>query len=414
MNEKPSFRYLAAMLSLAGFLFFSASASAQWLQVFGPTGGDVEALASDAAGHIYAGTDTGVYFSNDNGWHWTLKDSGLLDSEIFSLAITPGGMVLAGTEGGGIFRSTDSGDMWEASNSGLPDGSNILSLASDRNGNIFAGHSTEGVFYSSDDGTHWIARNAGMESQIIFSLAIAPIGTIYAGAGSYIFSSTDSGQHWDTSLTLPGGDEVLALAADSSGDVFAGTLDRFRYRLLAGSGTWENISPNFSSSDFQVHALATFGSSVFLGLFGAGVWQSQDFGSNWTNISNSDLADPKIYSLTVTPSGNLFAGTYLGDIFRISGPLSVAENGASDASLSAWPQPFPGRVTISFSLEKTEVAKLELFDAMGREVLATPDAMMMAGRHDRTFDLPALPSGAYLFLLRTPSGIRMLRADCLR
>ncbi|HZK75371.1 MAG TPA: T9SS type A sorting domain-containing protein [Candidatus Kapabacteria bacterium] len=404
-------------LQIVGFLLAPRSTNAQWQQVFGPTGEDVEAIESDAAGHIYAGTDIGVYVSSNNGLNWSLKDNGLLDSEIFSFAATSTGAVLAGTEGGGIFRSTNFGDTWAASSTGLPDNSNILSMASDRRGNLFAGHSTQGVFYSSDDGIHWSARNSGMETQTIFALAIAPSGTIYAGAIPFIFTSTDQGQHWDTAFTPPGpmigstADEVLALAADSLGDIIAGTWHGHRYRLRSGSNTWDDISPATLATALEVKALAASGSVIFAGLFGASIVQSSDVGNSWIP-DTIGLSDPKIFSLTAAPSGYLFAGTFQAEVFRSNRSLVVAENASSNL-FEIWPQPFQDKVHVSFTLAKTEMATIEIFDALGREVLLPASETMPVGSHERTLDLPTLPSGMYLVVLRTPSETRQIECACV-
>ena len=79
-----------AML-LAGFLFNPRPTSAQWQLVNTATGEDIEAIASDALGHIYAGADMGVYVSSNNGENWNLAATGLTNPEVLSLAVTPAG-----------------------------------------------------------------------------------------------------------------------------------------------------------------------------------------------------------------------------------------------------------------------------------------------------------------------------------
>ena len=375
------------------------AARAQWQQVFGPTGGDVEAIASDAAGHVYAGTDSGVYMSSDNGTSWTQELNGLNNPEIFSFAITPDGTVLAGTEGGGIFRSTNFGASWDPSSSGLPDSSNILSLASDGHGNVYAGHSMHGVFYSSDDGLHWVARNAGMDSQTIFSLTVTPNGMVYAGGDRYIFSSSDEGAHWDTSLnTVYPGDEVLALAADSSGDVFAGTFLKQRFRLLAGSSAWEPFSPVVVNSGDEVRALACVGSHLFIGLFGNGIAQSGDEGSTWSDYSLG-LTDPTVYSLTASPQGYLYAGTSHGEVFRAQLGLSVGEQIAAKSGLSVWPQPCNSVVHFTFSNTHQPV-RLHLLDVNGREVQPVSREDIASGMLNTSL----LANGVYRLVLELPDG----------
>ena len=376
---------------------------AQWQPVFGPTGGDVEAIASDGAGHVYAGTDSGVYMSGDNGLTWTQELSGLTNREIFSFAITPNGTVLAGTEGGGIFRTTNFGSYWDSSSSGLPNSSNILSLASDGHGNLYAGHSMLGVFYSSDDGMHWTARNADMDSQTIFSLTVAPNGTVYAGGNRYIFSSNDQGVHWDTSLnTVYSGDEVLALAADSAGDIFAGTFLKQRFRLLIGHSAWEPITPFTTNTGDEVRTIAAVNDRIFLGMFGNGIVESGDFGSTWSDFSGG-LTDPKVYSLTASPDGYLFAGTYLAEVFREDLGLSVRPGSGSQNTVDVWPQPCSDVVHISFS--NSGVSNMRMFDGVGREVKDLSTEVVANDSHTVTLNTSQLPSGVYRITVDMPDGI---------
>jgi len=377
--------------------------------VFAQNVGDVEAIASDA-GHIYAGTDNGVFVSADNGRTWVQKNNGLANLEIFSFTITPMGTVLAGTEGGGIFRSTDFGENWQAANAGLPDTSNIPCLTSDRFGNIFAGHSEQGVFYSSDDGQHWSQRNTGMGNESIFSLTITPSDSVYAGSGSggagsipIIFASPDLGLHWDTSYGgLASGDEVFALASDSSGDVFAGTYKAKRLRLFADSTAWEDISPFASSSLDEVKSLACDGDVLYAGFFGSYVGRSYDRGSTW-KLDTAGLTDPKIYSLTVTPQGYLFAGTFLAEVFRTTGPLGVGK-GVPNSTLALWPEPFRSSALLSFALAKGGPVHVALYDALGRDVCEAFSRTLPEGPQRIAID-PELSAGVYTLVLTTPDGV---------
>ncbi len=404
------FRHLLPLVLIL-VVFTSAARGQIWSQVFGPTGGDVEAIASDRFGHIYAGTDSGAYVSTTNGASWSQINTGLANPEIFCFAVTSAGTILAGTEGGGIFRSTNFGQTWDSSSAGLPDSSNILSLASDGHGNLYAGHSRQGVFYSSDDGIHWVARNSGMESQSIFSLTVAPNGTVYAGTAPYIFSSTDQGQHWDTSLIAgPPSEEVLALAADSTGNIFMGTFRGSRWRLRAGSSTWEDISSFLSSG--EIRTMATSGQILFEGLFGGGILESMNLGRNWAGWS-SGLTDLKVYCLTVAPSGFVFAGTYLAEVFRTNFPLAVSSTVASKVSISLYPQPVFGNATVVISLPSTEPVQLEISDLLGNNVATLWNGIASAGSHSVAFDASHFLSGQYFIILHTSAGIHSIPWLCL-
>ena len=124
-----------------------------WEQTSGPGGGEVQSLAINSTGHIFAGTSGGgVFRSTDNGDSWTEVNTGLTNHSIRSLAINSSGDIFAGTDDGGVFRSTDNGDSWTEINNGLTSAV-VLSLAINSTGHIFAGTSGGGVFRSLESTT---------------------------------------------------------------------------------------------------------------------------------------------------------------------------------------------------------------------------------------------------------------------
>ncbi|MDO8478475.1 MAG: hypothetical protein Q7W02_20220 [Candidatus Rokubacteria bacterium] len=67
---------------------------------------------------VYAGTDMGLYESDDGGAHWRLLDTPMKGSMVWSMAIDPvdPNVMFVGTgtpSKPGIYRSTDAGKSWE-------------------------------------------------------------------------------------------------------------------------------------------------------------------------------------------------------------------------------------------------------------------------------------------------------------
>src|SRR5438093_344761 len=78
-----------------------------WAQTNGPQGGDGIALATNASGHIFVGTQGGgVFRSTDNGGTWTGVSDGMTDTNVRALAINSASHIFAGTSSG-VFRSPD-------------------------------------------------------------------------------------------------------------------------------------------------------------------------------------------------------------------------------------------------------------------------------------------------------------------
>ena len=95
-------------------LFGISNLHAQWVQTYGPYGGDIWALTINGE-NIFAGTfDDGIFLSTDNGLNWTEVNNGLDGKEVRSFAIS-GNKIFAGTRSG-LFTSSDNGANWTAVN----------------------------------------------------------------------------------------------------------------------------------------------------------------------------------------------------------------------------------------------------------------------------------------------------------
>ena len=119
-------------------VFRSTDNGSSWTQV---TSAEVDPLAINSSGHIFAGTQDGVLISTDNGDNWS--STGLSAHGIVSLVINSSDHIFAGNYFGDVYRSTDNGANWTAVNSGLMY-TNIRSLAV-IDSNIFAGTYGGGV-----------------------------------------------------------------------------------------------------------------------------------------------------------------------------------------------------------------------------------------------------------------------------
>jgi hypothetical protein len=131
--------------------------------------GRIWSLASSpkTAGLVVAGTDNGVYTSNDDGAHWAA--AGLGSERVWTVGfdVRDPSRLFAGTDGAGVFVSSDSGATWTAASMGLTDRT-VRSLAFGSDG-VAAG-TNHGVALS-PDGTVW--HDGGLDRYSISSLAIA-------------------------------------------------------------------------------------------------------------------------------------------------------------------------------------------------------------------------------------------------
>lgn len=290
-------------------------------------------VIDDFNGYIFGGawgTFGGVYRSPINNISWTKFNDGMTNIDVECLAINSSGDIFAGTDGGGVFLSVDQGQTWTPVNNGLTK-QYVWSLAIDSNGNIYAGGGSGissincGIFRSTDNGANWDEVYTGATSNLIWTLFVdTSNGTerIFAGIWregiSYSYNGIDWFQFNNTGLNP----EIRSFAIDSSGDIFVGTTFGL-FRFAHGATNWTYLDIGLNDLYIEALAIKPFGSNeyIFAGSsYGRGILRSEDNGENWIP-KNGGLIDTRIQCLDINSSGDIFAGTMGSGIFR------TADNG---------------------------------------------------------------------------------------
>src|SRR4030095_3034752 len=173
----------------------------------------VRALREDARHPevVFAGTDMGLYRSDDRGMKWRLLDNPMKGSVVWSVAIDPidSAVMFAGTGTPSqprIFRSTDGGKSWAAlrvaiaddcPNVGIPRPTGIaVDPTNDRN--VWVGLEVDGVRYSTDGGDTWTKVNGQIPNQDVHNVLVVegPPKTVFTVVNDDIWRSTDEGKTW--------------------------------------------------------------------------------------------------------------------------------------------------------------------------------------------------------------------------
>lgn len=172
MDGSTFFRIGSACLTLTFAVAGSDCALAQTWSGGTPYGGTVRVLSqSQDAQTLFAGTDGGLFRSDDGGRHWARKLTGASGSgpgkfAAFALAEARPGRVYLADYGGSIYRSDDNGETI-AHTTVLP-GTFILQLvavpgSADK---LFAVTTNSGLWYSEDAGGSFSAANAGIDPAV--------------------------------------------------------------------------------------------------------------------------------------------------------------------------------------------------------------------------------------------------------
>jgi hypothetical protein len=243
---------------VSGGVLRSTNGGASWLSTLLPSPPPL--VSGLAVSPDYARDDTvlaatvedGVFRSGDRGSQWESWNFGLLDLEVYCIALSPafggppgsGGdeTLYVGTETG-IFRSTNGGRAWREVDFDI-DLAPVLSLALSpdyaRDGRLYAGTESHGLYRSDDRGRTWqrvgatVPPLAGMPAQSVSALVLSPAypakPQLLAMLANALIVSRDDGttwEAWEVGLDLgPGAACVAApLGLDPGAPLLVGLLD---------------------------------------------------------------------------------------------------------------------------------------------------------------------------------------------
>ena len=263
--------------------------------------------------HIFAGSEVGLYRSEDKGANWELLESPLDGLQIWSVAVHPTDpdIIFAGTKPPGVFRSQDGGKRWEKVSidiaeqclAGAPKVTNIVFDPRDPR-TVWVGVEIDGVFRSRDGGdtwTHLPALGSDPINQDIHGVAISlsQPTKILATTPNGIWTSLDEGESW----TLRGfprfyeKDRIsycrgVALKADDPEVIFVGNGDFIPgktgaiQRSTDGGKTWEvvplPVAPNSTIYWFATHPADP--NIIVANSLNGYVYTSSDGGESWKKL----------------------------------------------------------------------------------------------------------------------------------
>ncbi|MEW5720174.1 MAG: hypothetical protein AB1817_16225, partial [Chloroflexota bacterium] len=284
-----------------------------WTMTAGPTGGFVNALAlaPNTPGMLYAGSNSGVYLTRDDGAHWSLVAKGLPDDpNITALAITRDpAVVLAGTLSG-IYRTRDAGANWTTVDPRLAN-QIINAFQSDpQNPNFIYAATASTVLRSDNGGDTWSDVSADLKSTRVWALAFtADATTLYAATDAGIYASRDHGARWQASSDgLPEGVRPQSIVATAHG-FLAGTAQGI-YRSRDGK-SWSAIGGSLSSALARPIVNDPNQPDRVYVVVPQGIAKTTDGGATWNLLANP-LREFPILSLLLSDKNTIYAGTARG------------------------------------------------------------------------------------------------------
>jgi photosystem II stability/assembly factor-like uncharacterized protein len=255
---------------------------------------------------LYAGSEGGVYKSEDTGLTWQLITQEMLEGEVKALALTCDiSPTLYADVHGEIFASTDGAKSWNyMGDTGLRSGfwHHLIVAPSDQNV-LFNIAIPGGVALSSDGGSNWQSVYKGLpkeeNSAFALSLVIDPIdknvvymGTgewVYGGSGYGVYKSKDGGETWSPANRGIENYRIIALAIDPSEPqiLYASEGGGKLFKSIDGGQNWKDITDklpiqdNSNPSIKEIVVDPAASKTLYLLREQLGVLVSNDGGVNW-------------------------------------------------------------------------------------------------------------------------------------
>jgi len=224
-----------------------------------------------------------------------------------------------------------------------------------------------------------------------------------ASAGLNLFIRSREDSQWtdtypDTSFIQLMVYETL----ESGGYLFAAT-GKGIYRGTLDGKEWQKTDIDaFQNED--IVALTTFNSKLIAGLLYQGqhwIFTSDDMAENW-DIHAHEFA----WLLDLFVSGNRLWACRTDGLWYIDNDgwtgLDDPQSVPSGYSLQQnYPNPFNPSTKISFTTAQTGEVDLRIYDINGREIITLFKGLKPAGQHTIDFNPQNLPSGVYIYRLKS-------------
>ena len=302
-------------------IFFSTNQGVVWTtRSHSLTYPTVLALASFT--NIYAGTEGGVSSSEDYAANWMDKNIDLNATRVRSFCLC-GQEMFAGTLGSGLFISTNSGGEWRDPVKDDSLGSNQISALFTSGTHVLAGTLRAGIYATSDCGTTWGSRNNGLPQRPTILAFTASGQGLYAGTYDSqnqiggVYSTQDTGFTWQSTSTNQIDSAVTSLAVRSQ-ELYAGTSGQGVFSRIDNSSQWVQMTPGDSRVVFSLTVAGENGQYLIVGTEGDGAIRYNINDRTEIPISVglpdtvTDLLRTGLYLIAATPSG-IFLSTNDGD-----------------------------------------------------------------------------------------------------
>ncbi len=383
---------------------------------------DIHCLRYSPGSTLFAGSDGGVSKTSDGGSSWSTVNNGFSIGQMYRLStsVTNPSEVITGWQDNGTnllngtWKRVVGGDgmdcLIDYSNSNymyasLPNGS--LQGSSD-GGNTFnsimnnISHADSGawvtpitihpttpqtiyagftnVWKSTNRGANWTKISSFNSPNYLKTLVVAPTNpnVIYAATDNVINKTTDGGATWSViSNGLPNNVVTGITVSSASPNVLWVTMSGYStgqkvYTSRNGGVSWSNYSgtlPNIPANCIKY--VNQSNEALYLGM-DVGVYYTDSTMSDWV-LYNNNLPNVIIDDLEISYSTHKIKvatfGRGLWETPMWTDPTSINENSKEAVSLSIYPSPSNGKVTINIPVT-SDKALLNIYNSIGATIIS--------------------------------------------
>ena len=321
--------------------------------------------------------NNGVLQSINGGGDWKSISNGIATPVIKALAVdtstSPRTLYAGGRDilhadqsvyvNGGVYKSIDGGLNWSPINSGLTNTDIRDLVISPTNPSRLYAATRTGVFKTDDGGVSWSAFNIGLNtaaltslSELAFDSRTSP-ATLYAGAGDNLYKISDAGSNWSVTAFKMGVHYITVDSSTSPGTLYIEGNDYHAYKSSDGGVTWTDIQTDTGGYEMAgpigVDPSTTPSTLYRSDFYGANFVKSVNGGNSWQLLGRENLLDGAgdpfgrfTVDTTTTPSTLYIDHGLYGDFGGGAGLWRSTDGG------NTWTR-ILGRVSGAFALDAT-------------------------------------------------------------
>lgn len=272
-------------------------------------------------GVLYLGTHYGIFISTDGGRTWPQAHGTLNTLMIITIVTNPqhanalalvGIPSVSGSGPEGIYFSQDGGTTWTLRNPpNLSLSAYPSTLQAGTGGQFYAFYLNGGWFETHDMGIHWhtlaLHNLPPMQTPTLLPFANNPAHLLLGGEQG-LFESKDDGQNWHPLPSVQGSILSLVASKTTPATIFCAT-DQGLYTWKDGSAQIKQIALPGTITFSRLAVDAT--GNILYGLVGQNLEYSQDSGAHWTLRKHFSRGDLTALVLDPYHAERLYVGFFL-------------------------------------------------------------------------------------------------------